>query len=164
MRNDGTFFKDHLVHKILEKSGYERVGNEWFRCNPRELKAAIIAAKNKESLDPEREHNFSLRPEQREAVDITSKYFKSYKATEKKTPHFLWNCKMRFGKTFSAYKLAQEMDWKRVLVLTFKPAVEDSWKEDLLTHIDFKDWQFIQGKTETNQDVSEDKPYVVLQF
>ncbi len=160
MRNDGTFFKDHLVHKILEKSGYERVGNEWFRCSPGELKAAIIAAKNKESLKPEREHNFSLRPEQKEAVDITCKYFKSYKATEKKTPHFLWNCKMRFGKTFAAYKLAQEMNWKRVLVLTFKPAVEDAWKEDLLTHIDFKNWQFIQGKTESNQDVSGEKPYV----
>ena len=122
----------------MEKSGYERVGNEWFRCNPGELKAAIIAAKNKESMNPEREHNFSLRPEQKEAVDITSKYFKSYKATEKKTPHFLWNCKMRFGKTFSAYKLAQDMQWGKVLILTFKPAVENSWKEDIESHIDFK--------------------------
>ena len=41
---------------------------------------------------------------------------------------------MRFGKTFSAYKLAQEMDWNKVLILTFKPAVENSWKEDLESH------------------------------
>ena len=160
MRNDGTFFKDHLVHKLLEKNGYERVGNEWFRCKPSELKAAIIAAKDKELMEPEREHDFSLRPEQKKAVEITKEYFKSYKLTEKKTPHFLWNCKMRFGKTFSAYKLAEEMKWKKVLVLTFKPAVEDSWKDDLLTHKDFKNWQFIQGKTETDKDVQENIPYV----
>ncbi len=160
MRNDGTFFKDHLVHKLLEKNGYERVGNEWFRCKPSELKAAIIAAKDKESMEPEREHDFSLRPEQKKAVEITKEYFKSYKLIEKKTPHFLWNCKMRFGKTFSAYNLAKEMKWKKVLVLTFKPAVEDSWKDDLLTHKDFKNWQFIQGKTETDKDVQERKPYV----
>jgi hypothetical protein len=160
MRNDGTFFKDHLVHKLLEKNGYERVGNEWFRCKPSDLKAAIIAAKDKESMEPEREHDFSLRPEQKKAVEITKEYFKSYKLIEKKTPHFLWNCKMRFGKTFSAYKLAEEMKWKKVLVLTFKPAVEDSWKDDLLTHKDFRNWQFIQGKTETDKDVQESKPYV----
>lgn len=160
MRNDGTFFKDHLVHKLLEKNGYERVGNEWFRCKPSDLKAAIIAAKDKESMEPEREHDFSLRPEQKKAVEITKKYFKSYNLTEKKTPHFLWNCKMRFGKTFSAYKLAEEMKWNKVLVLTFKPAVEDSWKDDLLTHKDFKNWQFIQGKTETNKDIRENEPYV----
>ena len=160
MRNDGTFFKDHLVHKLLEKNGYERVGNEWFRCKPSDLKAAIIAAKDKESMEPERENDFSLRPEQKKAVEITKGYFKSYESTEKKTPHFLWNCKMRFGKTFSAYKLAEEMKWKKVLVLTFKPAVEDSWKDDLLTHKDFKNWQFLQGKTETDKDVQENKPYV----
>ena len=111
-------------------------------------------------MEPEREHDFSLRPEQKKAVEITKEYFKSYKIIEKKTPHFLWNCKMRFGKTFSAYNLAKEMKWKKVLVLTFKPAVEDSWKDDLLTHKDFKNWQFIQGKTETDKDVQERKPYV----
>ena len=160
MRNDGTFFKDHLVHRLLEKNGYKRVGNEWFRCKPSDLKAAIIAAKDKESMEPEREYDFSLRPEQKKAVEITKKYFKSYKSTEKKTPHFLWNCKMRFGKTFSAYKLAEEMKWKKVLVLTFKPAVEDAWKDDLLTHKDFRNWQFIQGKIESNKDIQENKPYV----
>ena len=160
MRNDGTFFQDHLVHKILEKNGYERVGHDWFKCEIKDLKAAIIAARDKESMEPERELSFSLRPEQREAVIKTKTYFESYKSTEKKTPHFLWNCKMRFGKTFSAYKLAVEMNWKKVLVLTFKPAVEDSWREDLLTHKDFRNWQFIQGKTETNQDIKDNHPYV----
>ena len=51
-------------------------------------------------------------------------------------------CKMRFGKTFTTYQLANEMKFKRVLVMTFKPAVENSWKEDLEGHVDFEDWQF----------------------
>jgi hypothetical protein len=43
-------------------------------------------------------------------------------------PRFLWNAKMRFGKTFTAYQLAKKLGAKRVLVLTFKPAVEDAWR------------------------------------
>ena len=83
------------------------------------------------------------RPEQREAIERTYNYFKNFKSHEGKPPHFLWNCKMRFGKTFTTYKLAQKMDWSKVLILTFKPAVENSWREDLNTHIDFEGWQFI---------------------
>jgi hypothetical protein len=49
---------------------------------------------------------------------------------------------MRFGKTFATYQLAKRMGWKKVLVITFKPAVEDAWKEDLNTHVDFEGWKF----------------------
>jgi hypothetical protein len=162
MRDDGTFFKDYEVHKILEKSGFERIGtnNEWFRCSINDLKAAVIAAKERKSMDIERVFNFPLRPEQQEAVKITKNYFISYTSTEKRTPHFLWNCKMRFGKTFAAYKLAQEMNWKKVLILTFKPAVENSWKEDLESHIDFKGWQFISRSTQSIDDINQNEPFV----
>ena len=50
---------------------------------------------------------------------------------------------MRFGKTFAAYQLAKRMKMKRILILTFKPAVQTAWREDLLTHVDFEGWQFI---------------------
>ena len=50
---------------------------------------------------------------------------------------------MRFGKTFTAYQLAKKMQAKRVLVVTFKPAVADSWKSDLESHVDFNGWQFL---------------------
>ena len=50
---------------------------------------------------------------------------------------------MRFGKTFAAYQLAKRMGWRKVLVLTFKPAVQSAWEEDLKDHVDFKGWQFI---------------------
>ena len=50
---------------------------------------------------------------------------------------------MRFGKTFAAYQLAKKMGWRKVLVLTFKPAVQNAWEDDLKRHVDFKGWQFI---------------------
>ena len=58
-------------------------------------------------------------------------------------PRFLWNAKMRFGKTFTAYQLAKKLQTKRVLVLTFKPAVEDAWQTDLENHVDFDGWQYL---------------------
>ncbi len=162
MRNDGTSFKDHLVHKILENNNIERVGGEWFRCSVNDVKAAINAAKERSSYFPERVSNFSLRPEQEEAVEKTKNYFKSFKSAENKIPHFLWNCKMRFGKTFASYKLSQKMNWKKVLILTFKPAVENSWKEDLLTHVDFKEWEFLSKDSSTKEydEIDKDKPFV----
>ena len=145
MREDGTYFKDHQVHKILEKAGFKRSGskNDWFRCSVDDLKAAFIAVKERTSIDLDRVCDFPLRPEQKQAIECTFNYFKTYTSIERKIPHFLWNCKMRFGKTFTAYKLMQKMNWSRILILTFKPAVENSWKEDLETHIDFKSWNFI---------------------
>ncbi|MDE8718677.1 hypothetical protein PZH37_16940, partial [[Eubacterium] siraeum] len=60
-------------------------------------------------------------------------------------PKFLWNAKMRFGKTFATYQLARAMNFKNVLILTFKPAVESAWQEDLSHHIDFGGWQFVSN-------------------
>jgi hypothetical protein len=48
-----------------------------------------------------------------------------------------------FGKTFTAYQLAKKLSAKRVLVLTFKPAVEDAWQTDLENHVDFDGWQYL---------------------
>lgn len=58
-------------------------------------------------------------------------------------PRFLWNAKMRFGKTFTTYKLAKKLGAKRVLVVTFKPAVEEAWHTDLEGHTDFDGWQYL---------------------
>src|SRR5690606_37294329 len=62
-------------------------------------------------------------------------------------PRSLWNAKMRFGKTFTSYQLAKKMEAKRVLVLTFKPAVEDAWQTDLESHVDFDGWQYLSRKS-----------------
>ena len=102
-----------------------------------------------------------MRPEQEDAVNKTIAYFKSFKKENKnKTPHFLWNAKMRFGKTFATYQLAKKMGWKKILVLTFKPAVQSAWEEDLKTHIDFKGWQFVSPGGLTFENAETKKPIV----
>ena len=73
-----------------------------------------------------------MRREQAEAVNVTHAYFLSRWAEDMHAvPRFLWNAKMRFGKTFTTYQLAKKLGAKRVLVVTFKPAVEDAWQTDL---------------------------------
>ncbi|HCX99874.1 MAG TPA: restriction endonuclease, partial [Bacteroidales bacterium] len=107
-----------------------------------------------------------MRPEQANAVKKTKAYFESFKSESEnrgKTPHFLWNAKMRFGKTFAAYQLAKSMGWQKVLVLTFKPAVQSAWEEDLLTHVDFEGWQFISRNNELEYD-SADKSKPIVCF
>ena len=85
-----------------------------------------------------------MRREQAEAVERTFAYYQSIWAEDKKAvPRFLWNAKMRFGKTFTTYQLAKKLGAKRVLVVTFKPAVEDAWQTDLESHMDFDGWQYL---------------------
>ncbi len=160
MRKDGTCFTDHDVHHALRKKRVDGVGGEWFRCSVEEVKAAIVAIKTGSTNVENRTLNFSLRPEQKEAVDKTIEYFASAKADfPDRVPKFLWNAKMRFGKTFAAYQLAKRMGLKKVLVLTFKPAVESAWDEDIKTHVDFEGWQFISNKDAHNNRVDIDEQY-----
>ena len=148
MRGDGTYFTDHDLHKLLRKLGFDNPDGEWFKCSVKDVESAWFTLFNKIENNERRTQNFKLRPEQQDAIDKTEKYFKSVKAENPHyIPHFLWNAKMRFGKTFATYKLAQDMGFKKILILTFKPAVESSWEEDLNTHIDFEGWQFVSRHT-----------------
>ena len=150
MRTDGTSFMDHEVHENLERNGHRRLRDrdgkktEWFRCSLDDVKAAYIAVRDRTDNRERRTQDFKMRPEQEAAVRRTEAYFRSLEQEGSvRAPKFLWNAKMRFGKTFAAYELAKYMDFKRVLVLTFKPAVLSAWEDDLNTHVDFEGWQFI---------------------
>ena len=138
MRSDGSAFTDHDVHRCLRKKGVINPEGEWFKCSVKEVAAAVLAVKHGIKNEESRTLSFGMRPEQESAVQKTIAYFQSYrKENGNKTPHFLWNAKMRFGKTFATYQLAKRMGWKKILVLTFKPAVQNAWEEDLQTHLDF---------------------------
>lgn len=162
IREDGTYFDDHAVHKLLKSQGFDNPNGEWFRCDVRDVQSAVFTLKNRIENKERRTQNFRLRPEQELAIDKTTKYFESIKRENPKMiPHFLWNAKMRFGKTFTTYKLAQKMGFKRVLILTFKPAVESSWEEDLNSHLDFEGWQFVSRHTTLKgEDCNPKKPIV----
>jgi hypothetical protein len=161
MRNDGTVFTDRDVHRYLCKTGVRNEKGEWFRCKLEQVKAAIIAVRDGTLNEENRSLDFKMRPEQAEAVEKTAAYFKSSKKeNSKKTPHFLWNAKMRFGKTFASYQLAKKMGWRKVLVLTFKPAVQSAWEEDLKCHVDFKGWQFISPGGLSYEEADKKSPFV----
>ena len=145
MRKDGSTFDDYAVHRLLKRHGVKRPDGEWFRCGVDVVRAAIAAVRNRTDYAVARTRDFGMRPEQETAVRQTADYFRRKAKEEPGTkPRFLWNAKMRFGKTFAAYELAKEMGFKRILILTFKPAVVSAWEEDCLTHVDFAGWQFIR--------------------
>ena len=149
---DGTVFTDKDVHRILKRNGFLQYNdgqdrNEWFNCSVNDVKAAINELKTGIKHTRERVFDFKMRPEQERAVERTIQYYNQSKIEEpKKAPKFLWNAKMRFGKTFASYELAKRMKLKKILILTFKPAVESAWAEDLMTHVDFEGWQFVSNK------------------
>lgn len=140
VRADGTFFDDHDVHKVLDAAGVQR-SSEVVEATLAEVRAAITAVRSGQPYDPARTDDFDMRPEQAEAVEATAAYLASHD-DDAHPPRFLWNAKMRFGKTFATYQLARRMGWKRVLVLTYKPAVRNAWRDDLASHVDFANWVF----------------------
>lgn len=163
MYEDGSVFTDHDIHKQLRKRGYENPDGEWFRCTVEDLKAVYLAVKLRQNNLENRTLNFTLRPEQEEAIQKTISYFQNAEKDKgNSAPKFLWNAKMRFGKTFASYQLAKRMNFKRILILTFKPAVEQAWNEDLQNHIDFEGWQYISNSPgELNyENADKNKPIV----
>jgi hypothetical protein len=165
MSNDGSCFTDKDVHKLLERMGCPRLNpldktDEWFRCTEEEVQAAILSLRTGTENVENRTQSFSMRPEQSCAVDWTKNYFEqALKDEPNRTPKFLWNAKMRFGKTFASYQLAKKMGLSRILILTFKPAVESAWREDLVSHIDFEGWQYISNKDARNKDLNIDQEF-----
>ena len=152
MRPDGTCFTDKDVHRLLRHKGFLQLNegedrNEWFRCTLTDALTAIEELRTETRFEGQRTWNFSMRGEQKAAVEMTKAYFDRAKEDDPEhPPKFLWNAKMRFGKTFATYELCKAMDFKKILVLTFKPAVESAWQEDLARHVHFKGWQFVSNK------------------
>lgn len=144
----GFYFDDKTVHSALEKKGFhsyivDRKKSEWFKCSLDDIKEVILEIKENKKIPKGRTLSYSPRPEQIDAIKKTAIYFNAHKKINNgKAPHFLWNAKMRFGKTFTAYKLAQFMNWRKILILTYKPSVQTAWETDLNNHIDFEGWVF----------------------
>ena len=142
--DDGTIFSDHEVRAALVKKGFENTELEWMRCTLSDMKTVLTELRTGQMFTGTHHQTFPTRREQAEAVNVTHAYFHSRWAEDMHAvPRFLWNAKMRFGKTFTTYQLAKKLGAKRVLVVTFKPAVEDAWQTDLEGHVDFDGWQYL---------------------
>lgn len=161
-RNDGTIFTDHEVRAALVKKGFDNTELEWMRCTVADVKTVLTALRTGQQFSGTHHETFPMRREQREAVNKTHDYFHSiWREDMHAVPRFLWNAKMRFGKTFTTYQLARKLGAKRVLVVTFKPAVEDAWQTDLESHIDFDGWQYLSRSNGGDpRTISRNKPVV----
>jgi superfamily II DNA or RNA helicase len=134
------WISDHTIHAELEKMGILRVREdkvrEWFQCTVDQISSAI----NNIIHGVSRPNSFLMRDEQKECHDKVVAHFSN--GGEK----FLINAKMRFGKTFVSYQIMKSLKLKRVLVITYKPAVDASWREDMETHVDFENWKYVNAK------------------
>ncbi len=138
LRSDGSTFEDHDVHSVILRSGINKArisangkANEWFRISLTDAKAAIDAAANKRSTiarsKETQQDPISFREEQRAAIDATVKHFGSKSKVAK---HYLWDAKMRFGKTLCALQTVRRLAVRRVLILTHRPVVNEQWFDE----------------------------------
>jgi len=161
-RDDGSVITDHEVRAALVRKKFENHELEWMRCSVADVKTVLTELRTGQRFTGTHHETFAMRREQAEAVNKTHAYFHSiWKEDMHAVPRFLWNAKMRFGKTFTAYQLARKLKATRVLVVTFKPAVEDAWQTDLESHVDFDGWQYLSRNSPKDPtDISKKTPLV----
>ncbi len=161
-RDDGSIITDHAVREALRRKGFDNPQLEWMRCSLDDVRTVLTELRTRQTFTGTHHETFPPRTEQAAAVGQTYAYFQSrWKEDAHAVPRFLWNAKMRFGKTFTSYQLARKLNAKRVLVVTFKPAVEDAWRTDLENHIDFDGWQYLSRNSSLDpSQADKDKPLV----
>lgn len=160
--DDGSIITDHAVRDALRRKGFPNPQLEWMRCAVADVLTVLAELRTGQQFTGTHHEDFPPRDEQVAAVEQTYSYYHSrWQQDANAAPRFLWNAKMRFGKTFATYQLAKKLRAKRVLVLTFKPAVEDAWQTDLESHVDFDGWQYLSrnSKHDPNQ-IDRNKPVV----
>jgi len=156
--DNGSIVTDHQVRARLKMKGFANPELEWMECSLEDLQTVIMELRSGQRFTGTHHETFSMRPEQAEAIKKTHAYFHSiWKEDMHAVPRFLWNAKMRFGKTFATYQLAKKIGATKVLVVTFKPAVEDAWQRDLESHVDFDGWQYLSKATGTDPTTADKK-------
>ena len=121
----GEYFTDHDFHDYLETRNIPREpGTEWFHADGNRLLGYFNAFATRALPKSAEKCTYDLRQEQKDAVDMTRNYFQSG-GTE-----FLWNAKPRFGKTLTSYDLIRQMGFTKVLIVTNRPSIANSWAED----------------------------------
>ena len=164
-RDDGTIFTDHQVRAALVRKGFANTELEWIRCSIKDVRTVLTELRTGQQFTGTHHETFQMRREQGEAVDKTHAYFHSiWKEDMNAVPRFLWNAKMRFGKTFATYQLAKKLGARRVLVVTFKPAVEDAWQTDLEHHVDFNGWLYLSRNSEKKDPTKVNRKTPVVYF
>lgn len=145
----GNTFRDYDIHRELEILGFQREPkannskrkSEWFKVDLETVKQVIDnrihcrdGFENKRPSGDSSQTRIVLRKEQNDAINTTYAYWQN--RAEFPDRNFLWNAKPRFGKTLTSYKFAERIGAKRVLIVTNRPAISDSWARDFYDHIE----------------------------
>lgn len=127
----GTF-RDTDFHGYLRKLDVaNEPGTEWFEIEPNPAKLRFYEFReNHGVMDAPGPIAYYLRGEQERAVAAAADYARRHERGE-----FLWNCKPRFGKTLSTYELCRRLDALKVLIVTNRPAIANSWYDDYVKFV-----------------------------
>ena len=121
----GEYFTDRDFHDYLETLHIAREPHtEWFHADGRTLLGHFHDFAMRALPRAQQHTTYELRHEQEDAAAMTAAYFRSG-GTE-----FLWNAKPRFGKTLTSYDLIRRMGFTKVLIVTNRPSIANSWAED----------------------------------
>lgn len=155
-------FRDHDFHKVLEAYGIERLRSintgeltEWFRIEPKKAEEMLQDFRHRRiTVDTDEILPYTLRDEQRKAVEMTVEYRNNNPEGE-----FLWNAKPRFGKTLCVYDVAKRMEAKKVLIVTNRPAIANSWYSDYMKFLGRQSGYFFVSSTDALKGKSMVIPY-----
>ena len=155
----GTF-RDTDFHAYLEKQGVEREPRkEWFKISGEESHQQFFRFRDTDGvLDTPGASSYTLRAEQQQAVEQTGAYARAHWGEGgERGGEFLWNAKPRFGKTLTAYDLCRSIGAQKVLIVTNRPAIANSWYDDYVKFVGLEGgYRFISGVS-----ALADKPYCI---
>ena len=144
----GTF-RDTDFHAYLEKQGVEREPTkEWFKISGEESHQQFFRFRDTDGvLDTPGASSYTLRDEQQRAVEQTGAYARAHRGEDgEHGGEFLWNAKPRFGKTLTAYDLCRSISAQKVLIVTNRPAIANSWYDDYVKFVGLEGgYRFISG-------------------
>ena len=99
----------------------------WFACTIFDIQEVISKIKQGKGAG----HGaIKFRPEQEKAIHDTVEYFQKEFKDPNKGKHYLWNAKMRFGKTLSGLEVAKRCGYRSTLIITHRPVVDKGWHDD----------------------------------
>ena len=157
----GNYFHDKEIHQILEKE-YERKKDkktgrltEWFKISEQDARRVIenrIYCRFEFAYHKDEQIEFKLRPNQEAAVEKTYRRWEISKQhpEDDKLKEFLWNAKPRFGKTITAYEFAKKIEARKVLIITQRTAISDSWFNDYNKFLKGRQTGYIFGSSKEN--------------
>jgi superfamily II DNA or RNA helicase len=129
----GETFRDTDFHGYLRKLDIkDKPGTEWFEIAPDPAHQRFYEFRENHGIieDVPATINYRLRAEQEMASEQTASYAHLHERGE-----YLWNAKPRFGKTLTSYDLCRRLGARKVLIVTNRPAIANSWYDDYVKFV-----------------------------